>query len=407
VKSFKDHLTDLTESKNLHMEHLEDSVFNEGSAGVKDAINFANAVADMLDGSSSSGINVTVKWDGAPAVFCGVNPDNGKFFVGSKSIFNKTPKINYTNADIDENHGHAPGLSSKLKVALKYLKDLGIKDVLQGDIMFTDDVSTEDVNGESCYVFTPNTITYAVPVKSKLGKKIKAAKIGVVFHTKYSGSSMDSMSASFNPSVGSLRNSKDVWYQDADFRDTSGTATFTASERSTFDSLMKEVASDFSKSSKLIDQLYRDPFYQSVKLIDKIKILTNRQVRGGSTQLRVKDLIDFLNDTYNKDRLKKTTNRRTKKDDDHYRTIGRIKRDSRPLEAAFRLHDSLTRLKILLIRKLEQVKGVGTFIKRGNGFDVTAPEGFVAVDRVRNKALKLVDRLEFSRANFTVAKNWT
>ncbi len=407
MKSFKDHLTDLTESKNLHMEHLEDSVFNEGSAGVKDAINFANAVADMLDGSSSSGINVTVKWDGAPAVFCGVNPDNGKFFVGSKSIFNKTPKINYTNADIDENHGHAPGLSSKLKVALKYLKDLGIKDVLQGDIMFTDDVSTEDVNGESCYVFTPNTITYAVPVKSKLGKKIKAAKIGVVFHTKYSGSSMDSMSASFNPSVGSLRNSKDVWYQDADFRDTSGTATFTASERSTFDSLMKEVASDFSKSSKLIDQLYRDPFYQSVKLIDKIKILTNRQVRGGSTQLRVKDLIDFLNDTYNKDRLKKTTNRRTKKDDDHYRTIGRIKRDSRPLEAAFRLHDSLTRLKILLIRKLEQVKGVGTFIKRGNGFDVTAPEGFVAVDRVRNKALKLVDRLEFSRANFTVAKNWT
>jgi len=229
----------------------------------------------------------------------------------------------------------------------------------------------------------------------------------VVFHTKYSGSSMDSMSASFNPSVGSLRNSKDVWYQDADFRDTSGTATFTQAERSQFDSLMKEVASDFAKSSKLIDQLYRDPFYQSVKLIDKIKILTNRQVRGGSTQLRVKDLIDFLNDTYNKDRLKKTTNRRTKKDDDHYRTIGRIKRDSRPLDAAFRLHDSLTRLKILLIRKLEQVKGIGTFIKRGNGFDVTAPEGFVAVDRVRNKALKLVDRLEFSRANFTVAKNWT
>ena len=407
MKSFKTHIRDLTESKNLHMEHLEDSVFNEGSAGVKDAINFANAVADMLDGSSSTGINVTVKWDGAPAVFCGINPDNGKFFVGSKSIFNKTPKINYTNADIDENHGHAPGLSSKLKVALKYLKGLGIKDVLQGDIMFTDDVSTEDVNGESCYVFTPNTITYAVPVKSKLGKKIKAAKIGVVFHTKYSGSSMDSMSASFNPSVGSLGKSKDVWYQDADFQDTSGTATFTKSERSQFDTLMKEVSSDYNKSSKLIDQLYRDPFYQSVKLIDQIKILTNRQVRGGSTQLTVKDLIDHLNDTYNKGRLKKKTNKRTKKDDDHYRTIGRIKRDSRSLEAAFRLHDSLTRLKILLIRKLEQVKGIGTFIKRGNGFDVTAPEGFVAVDRVRNKALKLVDRLEFSRANFTVAKNWT
>ena len=127
----------LSESKNLHMEHLEDSIFNEGSKGAVNALKFAESVADMLAGNAASSFNVTVKWDGAPAVFCGINPENGKFFVGTKSVFNKTPKINYTNADIDANHGHSKGLSDTLKIALANLKDLNIKGVLQGDVMFT------------------------------------------------------------------------------------------------------------------------------------------------------------------------------------------------------------------------------------------------------------------------------
>ncbi len=135
MKSFNTFL--LNESKNLHMEHLEDSIFNDGSSGGINALKFAESILDMLSGNTSSSFNVTVKWDGAPAVFCGINPENKKFFVGTKSVFNKTPKINYTNADIDANHGHSKGLSDTLKVALANLKLLGIKDILQGDVMFT------------------------------------------------------------------------------------------------------------------------------------------------------------------------------------------------------------------------------------------------------------------------------
>ena len=203
------------------MEHLEDSVFNEGSSGVIDAIRFLEAVTGMLSDSDAGGMRVTVKWDGAPAVFAGINPENGKFFVGTKSVFNKvTPKINYTNADIDANHSGQ--LAEKLKTALQYMPKLGIKDVLQGDLLFTDDVSPSKIDGEIYYTFTPNTITYAVPVASKMGKVINKSKMGIVFHTKYTGKTMKEMKASFNPNVSSLKSTPDVYYSDADIEDFSG-----------------------------------------------------------------------------------------------------------------------------------------------------------------------------------------
>ena len=131
MQRFQEHLT---EGKNTHLEHLEDEIINNGSIGARNSIGFLKSVKKMLQGGSG-GSNVSVKWDGAPAIFCGTNPENGKFFVGTKSIFNATPKINYTNADITRNHGGA--LADKLKVALKYFPSLGIKGVLQGDLLFT------------------------------------------------------------------------------------------------------------------------------------------------------------------------------------------------------------------------------------------------------------------------------
>ena len=103
----------LSESRNTHLEHLEDEIVNNGYDGGVNAVNFLSSIRDMMLGSSSSKLYLSVIWDGAPAVFCGINPDNGKFFVGSKSIFNVTPKINYTNRDIDRNHGG--GLADRLK----------------------------------------------------------------------------------------------------------------------------------------------------------------------------------------------------------------------------------------------------------------------------------------------------
>ena len=164
--TFKQYLTEAKEGKNLHLEHLEDEVLNNGINGTRGAINFLQSLRDMLAGNAKRSVNVTVKWDGAPAVFAGINPENGKFFVGTKGVFNKTPKVNYTDADIDTNHPSG-GLNEKVKVALKYLPKLGIKGVLQGDMLFTQsDLSTETIDGVSYTTFQPNTITYAIPKES-------------------------------------------------------------------------------------------------------------------------------------------------------------------------------------------------------------------------------------------------
>ena len=165
----------LVEDRNTHLEHLEDEIINNGTKGARTSIEFLKSIKKMLQGGKG-GSNVSVKWDGAPAIFAGTNPENGRFFVGTKSIFNATPKINYTVSDISRNHGGA--LADKLAVALKYLPSLGIKGVLQGDLLFTSsDKKGAVVNGEKSIIFTPNTITYMVPEKSDIGKRINRAKI--------------------------------------------------------------------------------------------------------------------------------------------------------------------------------------------------------------------------------------
>ena len=127
-----------------------------------------------------------------PAIFAGIDPADGKFFVAKKSVFNIDPKLYKSIAEIDADNLSA-ALNSKFKVAFEEFSKLGIKDVLQGDLMFTDDVSTETIDGKSFYTFQPNTIVYAVDVNSDFGKKIKNAKIGVVWHTTYRGKSLPDM----------------------------------------------------------------------------------------------------------------------------------------------------------------------------------------------------------------------
>ena len=163
-----------TQDKNTHLEHLEDDIINRGATGGENAVNFLKAVRNMLAGSGK-GTNMTVKWDGAPAIICGINPENGKFFVGTKSVFNKTPKINYTSRDIARNHSGV--VADKLRVCLANLSRLNIKGILQGDLLFTTgDLKAINIDGEKMLSFTPNTITYAVPVDSDIGKKIARAK---------------------------------------------------------------------------------------------------------------------------------------------------------------------------------------------------------------------------------------
>ena len=398
MKSF---LSYLTESKNLHMEHIEDAVFNEGTKGINDAVNFLKSVVNMLRGNTKSGVNVTVKWDGAPAIFCGTNPENGKFFVGTKSVFNKNPKINYTHADIDANHGG--GLTDRLHVALNHLPKLGIKGVIQGDMMFMNaDLNTESIDGEEHITFTPNTITYAVPKDSAIGKEIEKARFGIVFHTKYTGRTMEGLKGSFGVDVSKLNKTPSVWFEDAYLKDVSGSATLTKKETSDVDKLIKKIDALSKKYGR-----FADAFIKDKSLIGEIKIYINANVRGGVSTGDIKGFASYMDAKLQSQINKlKSEGGKKKKQLQKDKFMKLLSTYGSRIDKLFELHSLLSKAKIIVVRKLEKVKSMGTFIRTDGGFKVTAPEGYVAIDRYGTKALKLVDRLEFSRQNFNAAKNW-
>jgi len=398
----------LTEDKNTHLEHLEDDILNNGMAGGQNAINFLSSLSDMLEGNTKRPMNVTVKWDGKPAIFAGTNPENGKFFVGSKSIFNKTPKINYTDADIRKNHGG--GLAEKLQVALKYFPALGISGIWQGDLLYTDnDLGRETIDDEKMLVFTPNTITYAIPDHSILAARIKRSKIGVVWHTTYSGKTMADLSAKFGANAKKLNNTRAVWSTDATFRDASGNVTFTAAEAAQFQKILNMAGGSLKKAASYLRVVTQDK--NEWALSTRLKIFLNSYIRGGEKITDTKKVVARF-ETYYADVLQKKI--------DSVKTPAGKKKWKLQKEAGMKEYQknkaalyfvvatyiTLQTAKTMVIRKLERAKSIGTFLRTPTGFKVTAPEGFVAIDHV-GKAMKLVDRMEFSRANFTADKNWT
>ena len=392
--------TFLTEQKNLHLEHLEDEMFNRGEAGVKEAIAFVKSLAEMLKGNTKSPVDVTVKWDGAPALFTGINPENGKFFVATKSLFNKTPKINYTNADIDANH--SGGLAEKLKVALANLKDLGITGVLQGDMLYTKgDLSAQTIDGESMVTFTPNTITYAVPAGSDLAGKINSSQMGIVFHTTYNGDTIENLKASFGADVSGLRKTNKVWYQDASYKDVSGRATLTSNEEARVRKLIDITEKNIAKSKKTLRQIVNSD------LKDLIKIYFNANVREGVDRGTTKSFAGFISTRFDlKIKKLKTEKAKERVVKEKEVLLKELRSMSRDLDGLFTAHYELARAKMLILKKLQALNTMPSFIKTSTGYKVTDPEGFVAIDR-SGKAVKLVDRMEFSRANFNVAKDWT
>ena len=403
----------LTEAKkegaNVHLEHIEDEILNRGVAGTRDAINFLQSLRDMLAGHAKTKVNVTTKWDGSPAIFCGINPDNGKFFVGTKGVFNVNPKLNYTEKDIDNNHP-GEGLNAKLKVALRYLPKLGIKGVLQGDMMFAKgDLDEKTIDGEDYITFQPNTIIYAVPSDSKLASTMRAAQMGVVFHTSYTGKTFSDMKASFNIDIKNLTPTKDVWFRDAYFTDASGTATFTEEETKMITNILSQVGKVFKQTNSL--SINRISTSDTIR--EYIKTFNNTKVREGqkitNTTAHTKELIKYIEDKLNKDivsaKMEKTKKAKTLIKTDIMRTLRGSAND---LKNIFDMQNGIADAKNMIIKKLQQLRQVtSTFVQTEDGFKVTNPEGFVAVDKLKGNAVKLVDRLEFSHLNFTAQKNWS
>jgi len=400
----------LNESKNTHMEHLEDNILNNGVEGTRQSINFLRALRDMLAGGSTSRVNVTVKWDGAPAVFAGVDPSDKKFFVAKKGIFNKNPKVYKTMADIDADT--KGDLNTKLKLALTELPKLGIKGVVQGDFLYAkEDLKEVDIDGEPHITFHPNTIVYAVPKSSDLGQEILRSKIGVVWHTVYRGSSFEEMSASFGEEIASgLKKVKGVWSVDAMYRDLSGTANLTKKETEQ----VTKILSAAGKKFNTIKRQTLDGISQNDDTLQKVKTFVNSKIRVGerikNPRKLAKDLTAYIDDYYEKQAATRKTEKgkaaqRQKKD----ATLEYFKRTPESqITAMFELYNLLIDAKHMLIGKLDRAKSIGTFLRTKDGYEVTKQEGFVAIDRMGKNAVKLVDRLEFSNANFSdrYIKGW-
>ena len=388
----------ITEAKaNTHLTHLEELILTQGEKGYKQAKSFLIELLKNLAGNSNTKINTSVKWDGAPAIFTGINPDNGQFFVGTKSVFNKVPKINYTMEDIDMNHGAAPGLAEKLKLALQYFPSLGIKNILQGDFMFDSSmVKNTNIDGKAHLSFKPNTITYAVESDSELGKEIAAAKIGIVFHTTYQ--SLQS-GASFGADVSGLNKTRDVWFDDAFFKDSTGIVTLTVEEAKEVQSLIKKA--DSIKVN-----------YENLPAAD-LNVYLNNEIRSGQFVNNPKVSFSAFQKWYQKTRIDKRVEK-LKSDKGRMKAIAAgqeqmkmFQRRRQDIINLFQVSKLLSDAKLIFVKKYNNaIYNTKHFVDDGKGgLRVTAPEGYVAVDRIGN-GVKFIDRIEFSRANFQMDKGF-
>ena len=392
-----------TKDKNTHLEHLEDDIINRGSDGGENAINFLKAVRNMLAGSGK-GTNMTVKWDGAPAIICGVNPENGKFFVGTKSVFNKNPKINYTSRDISRNHSGV--VADKLNVCLANLSRLRIKGILQGDLLFTNDLKAVNIDGEKMVSFTPNTITYAVPMASDIGRRIMKAKMGIVFHTSYSGKTMNNLSAGFGTVTGS--SNRNVFLASAGYKSTA--VMFSKQELSRFDAQIRMAEGSLKRAKPILDLMSKN-ISDDTSVGYRLKTYFNYYIKNSNAGMdKVSVMQKQFRDYYENYIIAEIDSRKTPRGKEKFikaktDNLRFIDRNKSALYMAIASHITLGNAKNTLLQKMSQIQSIGNFLRTSTGYRVTAPEGYVAVDSVAG-AIKLVDRLEFSRQNFTMPKGW-
>ena len=391
---------------NKHLTHLEDRILLDGEDGGKDAIKLLKAMGEFLTGKKKPGVSLTTKWDGAPAVVCGIDPSDGKFFVGTKSVFAASPKLMKTESDIQREYNGA--LAQKLSAALRYLPSSVKNGVLQGDLMFTDDKKTETIDGKRFITFRPNTITYAAPPDSPLGQLIKKAQIGIVFHTKYEGDSIKNLRATFRIKDSDFTTGGNVWAEKAEFKDITGIASFSGAEKKKYDAAIRRAEGSLKKAGLMLNRINSGG--KTLEFDTEFLKFFNNYVKAGrdipSVQKAYDDYIRHISIEFNKatSKLKTDTaiNNKNKKWAGQTLMILRYKEDFKMMIACYM---NLQAAKHMLVAKLKNVSSLKLFVDKGGGdYVCTTPEGFVAIQG--DRATKLIDRMEFSKLNFTIPKNW-
>jgi hypothetical protein len=396
----------LREFKRTHLEHIEDIILTGGHQGGEAVIGYFTDIYNMLKGGGSSALQVSVKWDGAPAVICGINPDNGRFFVGTKSVFAQSAKINYTKQDIARNHG-TDDLGQKLLKCLVHLPKLNIQGVVQGDMMFTDnDLTTQDINGGKFITFRPNEIVYAVPEDSDIGKKIAAAKVGIIFHTTYVGERLADMNAEAGVDVSKFSPSPDVWFDNATYKNVSGSATFTKTESDKFAEGINTLKSLLTKVPQNLSAMLS----ANKDFIPMFQMFINSEIKQGRIPTDANEFLKGFQEFYlarmqqqaSGLKAQKAIALRQQKMAEMPQFLNTVRK---PLQAMLAFYKQTQALKAEALQKMNQAMQVGTFAQTDAGLEVTDPEGFVAVG-TDGGAVKLVDRLTFSRRNLTAIKKF-
>ena len=391
-----------------HLEHIEDEMLNHGVDGCTASVSAMKEMLKMLGKKPSSGYMQT-KWDGAPSVVCGKHPITGRFFVGTKSVFNKEPKLCHFDDDVDVYY--SGDLATKLKTALEYFKQLGITGVVQGDLLFTEkDKKTVTVNDENLITFTPNTITYGVPVNSDMGKKISAAKIGVVFHTHYNGDDLSSMTASAGAPTSEFSKTTDcvVIENDTPMADVAvPTNTLQLFERNT-----NTIESMCKKSGKFLNTLVDNMGTSGDKkfhIASYLKQFFNNEIKEGrsisDSQKAIKSIGEFYRTKMNKEVEKmKSVQKQAERRKQMYDGMAYLEDNITEFDAMFTLYRKMQENKEIVIKALDNLETFRTFVQTDKGYKVTGPEGYVL--HHDGDMIKLVNRIEFSYNNFTLAKQW-
>ena len=408
-------LNNVNENTNLHLTHLEDLALFQGKAGALKAVEFLRNLSQVAKSSSPKKFNLTIKWDGSPAIFCGTDPSDGKFFVGTKGVFNKDPKLNKSRDDIINNHPDTikngeevskAGLRNKLLIAFTHLSKLGIENVLQGDLMFTQgDLKPVNYKGQPYISFKPNTITYAVPQHNELAEKMQRAKIGIVFHTSYSGSNLESMTASFDVDIAGLNKTDDVWYDDAYIKDYTGIVNLTAGEYKAVTNAINDAEKYINSAGNIFDWLEAKEVGKNFK--ELVHANHNNMIRAGEITQDPKQFFNNFAVDYEKRveqaiaKLKTgregSAGQRRLADLEQWKLYWQSNKSQ--IESWYSAWLKLTAIKNTLYQKLKNIKQIDAFDQEGDEYVVRDQEGFVAVDRI-GSAIKVVDRLDFSRKNF-------
>jgi len=399
---------------NVHLQHAEDAIFDEGHEGGRSAAHYIHSLAHGLMGKHGPDFKVTTKYDGAPAVIFGVHPVTGKFFVGTKSVFSKTPKINYSLKDIQTNHGDSPGLVAKLQAAFNNLRKLNIPhgEVYQGDMMYTpDDLRSENIDGNEHITFTPNTLTYAVPHRSDDAKRIAASKMGIIVHTGYRNFGQKGMTTQFSPDLSHLEQHPDVWMKDAQLSRGEG------NEKQLSAADHKKILEHLKAAHKHMDDSkdFLNATAGHATLKPLLKMFVNDMVKRGVERPSKQHIMDFITARHNAEADKLKT--QAGKDRVHARRtelLSHLMQNGQHLDNMLAAHHNIAAAKHILIGGLKKTKGIATYARTQKAHPDTkelvdhlepvSPEGFVMIDTGTGKALKAVNRSEFSRMNFERGK---